>query len=317
MKFEEFDLYKKIVESGNEAMFEKYPEALKVKAWMEESGRIDEGILSGVWSWIKKNFSIKARKIHSLAEEYAKELLEEGRAEFAKTKEPKDLLAKYRAGNYNRLSRDIEERMDVIAADDEDYRELVRTLVNKKNLEIKKSLIRELKGKYDPSDYKKYGFSKYERELDAEILKADVEYNKKLEALTNTKKSQYEKILRYITQKFGSLKLGDNIKNEMGLDTLTKQKDFISIVSVYVNELSDMHSSIDFNEKTVYDTIEEIYDVFDDIIKDHGDKHNHHRIAKIFLRNVEKHLKSDKPQKFDVLSKKLKDDVVEGLEEKD
>ena len=135
MKIDEFQKYRRIVESEKSTHFFKDENLSRVHKWLDESGRLDEGILSGIWSWLKRNFSVTARRIHSLADDYEKELGEELRAEWKKTKDPKDLASKFRAGTYNRASRDIAERMEILAEDDQDYRELVRTISNKKTMD--------------------------------------------------------------------------------------------------------------------------------------------------------------------------------------
>jgi len=144
MNIDEFNKYKRIVESSSPEMLDGNEEAMKVYTWMEESGRIDEGFFGAIWSWLKRNFSPRARRIYKLADEFGRELKKEMEAEFGRKADSKDMAAQMRSSWAGRISGDIQEKMEIEAGDDDDYRELVRLLVNKKTLEGKKEMLKYL-----------------------------------------------------------------------------------------------------------------------------------------------------------------------------
>ena len=236
MKIDEFKKYKQIAESNNSEMLMSYPEAERVYNWMQETGRIDEGFFGAIWSWLKKNFSITARKLMNLADEYEKQALEEGKAEWDRTENKGDLVARYRAGSYAKLSGDIQQRMDIVAGDDEDYRELARTLINKKNMEVKKKLLSDLEGKIDPE---------YKDELDEAIgdiekkLKSiNAEFEKQVRNLASDKKVLLEKVKSRLRGKLSGGKF-----RSLGLNTEEKRTRFVQMIFGYVNFLSEKPGS--------------------------------------------------------------------------
>ena len=143
MKLDEFIRYKQEIETSNVSeSLDK--DALKVYSWMEETGRIDEGILGSVWTWLKRNFSPTSRKLHNLADEFGVEIKKEMQAEFDKREDSKNLAAQMRASWAGKISGDIRDRMDIIASDDDDYRKLVTYLINKKTYAAKREMLKYL-----------------------------------------------------------------------------------------------------------------------------------------------------------------------------
>jgi hypothetical protein len=135
MKIEEFAKYKKLIDSGETLDDDRF---YQVYEWMENSGRIDEGLWRSVVSWFKRNLSPKSRRLYKLANEYENELKSEIQAEWSSITDRKDFYARVKKLSGMRMSRDLEHRMDILAEDDPDYRELVRILVNKKRLAAKR-----------------------------------------------------------------------------------------------------------------------------------------------------------------------------------
>jgi len=144
MNIDEFNKYKRIVESSSPEMLDGNEKAMKVYAWMEESGRIDEGFFGAIWSWLKRNFSPRARRIYRLADDFGIELKKEMEAEFGRKADSKDMAAQMRSSWAGRISGDIQEKMEIEAGEDDDYRELVRLLINKKTLEGKREMLKYL-----------------------------------------------------------------------------------------------------------------------------------------------------------------------------
>ena len=306
MNIEEFQKLKKLAENNSHEI-DDLPEALAVRNWLIDSERIDEGILGSMWAWMKRNLSLRSRKIHNLADEYADELLEEGRAEYAKNKSVKDLAAKYRAGTYNRLSRDIENRMEIIAGEDEDYRELVKVLVNKKNLEVKKKLIKELIGKADPDEAK--DLHKYAGELDKEYEQAESNYIKKINKLTSEDMNKFRKIERYVASHFQHDPSRSKLKF-IGYDHADEQSELIKIVSVYTKTIVEKTNDGEFNDKNVYRNIVKFLDTYEEMVK-HADNNDISRktsdpiIGKILM----KHFKHENPQRIDDLISNAKKEI--------
>jgi len=144
MNIDEFNKYKRIVESSTFEMLDGNEEAMRVYNWMEESGRIDEGFFGAIWSWLKRNFSPRARRIYRLADDFGIELKKEMEAEFGRKADSKDMAAQMRSSWAGRISGDIQEKMQIEAGEDDDYRELVRLLINKKTLEGKREMLKYL-----------------------------------------------------------------------------------------------------------------------------------------------------------------------------
>lgn len=144
MNFEEFQKYRFLAE--NLEPNQLTGEALQVRNWMEESGRIDEGFWGAVWGWLKTHFSPKANKITKLGNEFADELEKEIRAEYV---DSKSLTATMRRNYGGGLSSEIREKMLIAAGDDEDYRKLVELIITEKTYGAKKNVLEELSAK-DP-----------------------------------------------------------------------------------------------------------------------------------------------------------------------
>ena len=144
MNIDEFSKYKRIVESSSFNVLDANEETMKVYNWMEESGRIDEGFFGAIWSWLKRNFSPRARRIYRLADDFGRELKKEMEAEFGRKADSKDMAAQMRSSWAGRISGDIQEKMQIEAGEDDDYRELVRLLINKKTLEGKREMLKYL-----------------------------------------------------------------------------------------------------------------------------------------------------------------------------
>jgi hypothetical protein len=242
MKIEEFKKYRKIAESLNEETLEKFPEAKKIREWLEHTDRIDEGLFGSIWGWLKKHFSITARKLINLANEYEKELMAETIAEWKKHSDKDDLASKFRAGSYARLSRDIEEKMEIVAKDDPEYRELVRALINEKNLLVKRAVIRQFTGVLDPSIVRRVN-SENDRDLKNANAKTEDVFNN----LTLEGKKKYKTICDFLAQK-----IVQNNKQyaEIKIVSSDSKQEFIKIIASYVNSLSEKYSDIKFDTKS-------------------------------------------------------------------
>lgn len=239
MKFDEFKKYKLLIESDI-IDFNDDEEIMRVYQWMQETGRIDEGFWGSIWGWLKKTFSITSRRLYKLADQYEQQLMEETRAEFGKAKDNKDIKSKIQAGYYSRMSTDIEERMDIIAGDDEDYRELVRVLINKKKLKVKKAMLSEFKDVFDDENELSTVTNKYDREddkLNAELRNTENKLRQKL--------PDFKSLADTLNQDIQ----GDPYLNKI-LDRDQRAK-FISSVISYVNQLSEKDSKTEVNSKTL------------------------------------------------------------------
>jgi hypothetical protein len=294
MKLEDFKTYQSEIKLSGKILTENV-ESKKVYEWMEETDRLNEGLLGSIWKWLKRNFSVTSRKLHSLADEYGKELTEELRADYLKTKNPKDLGAKFRAGSYNRLSRDIEERMDIVAGDDEDYRLLAKTLVNKKNLEVKKALLVELAGKFDPED-----LDSLEKETGEKLRTATSEYEKSLKPLTGEKKETFEKILKFMERKMAEERA---LYTAALIRTADERNDFIKLLFQYIDALSEKNKDVALDTKTMLKMAREYLKMVKEISrKIASDKISEEDAVKIVKNILNKFLKETKPQQLSNLT---------------
>jgi hypothetical protein len=290
MKLEDFKTYQSEIKMSGKILTEN-EESKKIYEWMEETDRLNEGLLGSIWKWLKRNFSVTSRKLHSLADEYGRELTEELRADYLKTKNPKDLGAKFRAGSYNRLSRDIEERMDIVAGDDEDYRLLAKTLVNKKNLEVKKALLVELAGKFDPDD-----LDSLEKETGEKLRTATSEYEKSLKPLTGEKKETFEKILKFMERKMAEERA---LYTAALIRTADERNDFIKLLFQYIDALSEKNKDIALDTKTMLKMSREYLKMVKEISrKIASDKISEEDAVKIVKNILNKFLKETKPQQL-------------------
>ena len=291
MKIDEFQKYRRIVESEKSTHFFKDENLSRVHKWLDESGRLDEGILSGIWSWLKRNFSVTARRIHSLADDYEKELGEELRAEWKKTKDPKDLASKFRAGTYNRASRDIAERMEILAEDDQDYRELVRTLINKKDLKVKREILNELSGMIDPEEFKD-NLGDIDNDIRKKYRKAEDEYEKASRSLLNSNKDTIKEIEKYLIEKLRNEKTEfETIDIKTDVDRL----EFIKLMYVYVNALSEKITDVEFTPKSIYAIAKEYRNfVKEAAVKLKNKGYDESAAIKMVKKHIDQHLKSIK-----------------------
>lgn len=241
MKLQEFIEYKRIILYSEET--ELNEQAIEVLDWLDEHDRLDEGMFGNIWKWIKKNFSPTARKIYSLADEYENELLAELRAEWSKLAS-KDLASKYRSGSYMRLSRDYENQMDDVAGDDPTYKELARTLINKKNIKVKKVLLSELRGKLDPEDVTDIKNNLESDEKD--VLIKEAKLRKKLNTISPLK---IKNITPFLNQNMNS-----QVFRKLSLTNTEKDK-LITSVILYVDQLSKYDKNIKLDQKTCLENL--------------------------------------------------------------
>lgn len=250
MKFEEFKKYKKIAESQDTKILESFPDAVKVYAWMEETGRIDEGFWIAIWNWLKRNLSPTARKLHNLANEYETELAAEIQAEYGKLKNSKDLDAKFRRSFAGRIADDIEDKMTLIAEDDEVYRELVRTLINKKKLKVKKAMLKEFTGRMDPDDVEELN-----SEIDNDTKKNNEEYEKALKGTMSENPVVFKEATEVLRKKI----TGVSTYVALGYDNSAKVQRIVGIILTYQNGLSKQGKG-DFTTKAIEKTLKNFLD---------------------------------------------------------
>lgn len=226
MKFEEFKKHKKIAESIDSSDLQKFPEISSVYTWLEQNDRIDEGLWQNIWNWLKKNLSPTGRKLYKLADEFERELEAELRAEYGKIKDSKDLASKMRASYAGRVSGDIEERMSIVAGDDDVYRELSRELVNERTLRAKKRVLGNFSSILDDSDRRKLT-----DEWDDELEKTD----KKIRKLFSSDRDVYEKLSNELNRLIEANKslFADIIR------TLSQKEYMMKAVIAYTKYLAD------------------------------------------------------------------------------
>lgn len=303
MEIEKFIEYKKLIESDGLIVND---EAAKIYAWMEETGRIDEGFLGKIWKWLKRNFSPTAYKLYKLADEYEQELLEELRAEWSNIKD-KTLQAKFRRGAWIKLSNDIEERMEVIAKDDPDYRELVRILINKKRLKVKRQLLNELGNQLDP-EFKE----QQSREIDDDLAKLTKEEKDQLkkQALKNISPKEYEKL---------TINLKNSIKNNLKFRKFfefDEISDFVSMIVLYMINASENNSNIKLNDESAIKISKKYLDIFEQIFKRiKSDKISNEDIIKIIKRILQRLLRLRPIISFDEIKTKAEKLIQQKIDE--
>ena len=316
MNFSEFKKYKHIVESRSS--LQSFPEAEKIHRWMEETGRLDEksGFWGSIWGWIKKNFSSKGISLHKLADEYEKELIEETRAEYDTLAAP-TIASKIRKSSYSKLSRDIEERMNIVAEDDEDYRELARELVNQKDIKVKKMMLNLYASKLDPSEVSSIRsyFDKEEEAAKGKVDKLTSKLSKPIQELIKDNadflkrkigenKAFYAQIL--ITSGDQSLELGKNL-------------------AIYLTKLSSSDKRIKLDNKTILsysrEFVESVLEISKKLVSKHISKEDAIKAVKSAVYEVileEKPVSFDKVKNlaFSIAKKSLeKDDVDDDVKD--
>jgi len=306
MKLDEFKKYRKIAESAN---LQEYPEAERIYKWMEESGRIDEGFWGAIWSWLKRNFSVTARRLHKLANEYEKELTAESRAEYGAMKDSKDLAVKFRKSWAGRVSDEIRDKMDIIASDDSDYRELVRTLINKKNLEVKTAMIKEFSGQMDEED-----IDNVKSWLSKETSDAENAYSNAVRKLSKTKEGSFKTVSLALNKKINAKR---KTYSDIGIKTTKEIEDFISMIIYYVNALSEKNDKIELNEKTANIIMNNYLNVVIELSK----KVETSEISKedaidAVRHSLDKALKSNKPEEIDKLKSQVLKEASDSLSQK-
>ena len=307
MKFEEFKKYKKIAESKDPQLLGNFPDAAKIYQWMEDNDRIDEGFWGAVWSWLKRNFSITARRLHSLADEYEQELTAEIQAEYGKLKDAKDLNSKFRRSFAGRIAEDIEDKMELIAADDDDYRELVRTLINKKKLKVKKKMLQEFSGRMDPEDV-----GEIDGEIDGDLRNADSAYERAIKKISRDKQEIFREASKELSTKISSEK---SKYNEIGYDTTEKVQKLVQLIIYYQNALSEQGKE-DLTTKSIQKTLANFYKFVIEGAKklERGSIKKDEAVAAI-IKATEYYLKSEKPQPLEKLGAavfKMAEDDVKG-----
>ena len=235
MKLDDFTKYKKLAESADPNVLP--PEALRIYQWMEEKGRIDEGLWSSIWRWLKKNFSPTAVKLNKLADEYEKELQSEMEAEFAKHEDKKDIASKLRSSYTWKMSPDIENRMETIAKDDEVYRDLVRILLNKKRLAVKRKMFSAYANVMSPDDKSKLGIDLDNAE--SKVKKDENDWFKNQDRITIDKLQKATKEL--------SSKIGSNLSKFSFLFDNEKEKSIFvqGVISHLRNQFDNKKAELD------------------------------------------------------------------------
>ena len=299
MKIDDFIKYRKLIESDG---FIDNEEASKIYTWMEETGRIDEGLWGTIWSWLKRNLSVTARRLHALANDYEKELTEEIKAEYNATVN-KDLAAKFRKTSGMRLSRDYEDRMDLIAGDDPDYRELVRILINKKNVAVKRAMITEFAGKMDPDDVD---------DIKKELTIEDKKLTKKEEENYNRRFKDKDVELRPLIEELrNKVKRDSSFFSKANISTTEQITRFIQCITLYVYTLSQKDSKIVLDNKTV----ESIARKYVELVTNLAKKLSNSSVDEDDLKDeaksmLNKMLKSDKPVSFERIEQDVKKDLT-------
>jgi len=298
MKFEEFKKYKTLIESQDTEILQQFPEAEKVYNWMEETGRIDEGFWSAIWGWLKRNLSPTGRKLHNLANEYEKELTEEYRAEYGKIRY-KDLDSRFRSSFAGRMSEDIEDKMTLIAGDDEDYRTLVRALINKKKLKVKKSILQEIAGRVDPDETDPDGYiRRLGDEFDSDYSKADAEYKKALSKTMTESPDTFKKMTEMMRKKV----TGSKAWVEMGYSSSSKVQAIVQKLIIYQNNLSKL-GTVDFTVKAMETTLKNFVKFIEEGARKIKTSSISMEEAKaLFAEAVESFLVKDKPVVFEKIS---------------
>ena len=300
MKIQDFIDYKIIIESNGVITND---EANKIYSWMEKTGRIDESLWGSIWSWLKRNFSVKSKKLHGLADEYEKELTEEMRAEYGAMKDSKDLASKFRRGSYMKLSRDIEERMDLIAGDDEDYKELARILINKKNLSVRRAMLKEFSGKIDPEDQQQEqtDINKYQNDVDKK-------YNDIINKKFKDQGINFKPIVDFLKKKIDQ---NGFFYKQVGIVSREDKEEFIKLIINYVHSLSEKIKEMEFSNKTVYEISKKYVELVKELsnkIKDNDTSFE--KSSQIIKKALNRLMKDEKPLPFE----RLKSDVLKEIE---
>jgi hypothetical protein len=297
MKIEDFKRYRMIIESEGSIPNE---DAAKVEAWLRNTGRLDEGVWSSIWSWLKRHFSPTARKLYALADQYEAEYTAELRAEWTKTK---DLASKVRAGSYAKLSRDIEDRMDIIAKDDEDYRMLVKVLINKANLKVKKAMLVEFTGKIDDDDL----ISSETTKLSREEKEAERKEKEIIDKVSKAKAVKWEPIIDFMRKKIDENR---SFYAQIDITTTEEKTEFIKTLCFYVDKLAEKTSSIKFDEKTVYNMSKKYVELVNELYRKLEDRLSKPKAIKKIKSVLKSLMLQEKPIAFE----RLKSDVLSTIE---
>jgi hypothetical protein len=140
MKFNEFKIARKIILEHKESDIE---ESIYEFIAYKYENELNEGILSSVVSWFKRNFSPTAVKLKSLASEYYKWLTNEFTATYKGGDDETSLERFYKT---EKVSDDIEDKILKTAGDDESYRKLAEELILEYKIRAKKDFSTNILG---------------------------------------------------------------------------------------------------------------------------------------------------------------------------
>lgn len=298
MKIEEFKKYKRLIESNSTLNTD---ESKKVYEWMEETGRIDEGLFSGIWSWLKRNFSPTSIELHKLANEFEKEIKKEMEAEFSRKGNYHDKAAQMRASWAGRISGDIEKKMYLIADEDPDYRELVDYLINKKTYSAKKQMLKYL----DTAD-----ITKFKTRLNS-LDRENERKGKKIElALTKNERNNLMKISDDLVQ--DAKRYNSMIKN---VGTTSSMKEFIKAVVLY-SYVQCKYSNEKFDIDVAKQTLEDVISIIEKIAKKLSTSSTAEKVLTSTFHNAYKVMQYNKEDKLSMeeLYDEILDDTKKDIE---
>jgi hypothetical protein len=142
MRFNEFQRARKLVkENANaESLLESSIYSFLVE---KEEEVLNEGIISAIVGWFKRNFSPRAMKLKALAQDYYKWMLNEFTATYKGSEDETELERFYKT---EKVSDDIEDKMLKVAEDDDEYRKLAEALILEYKIRAKKDFASQVLG---------------------------------------------------------------------------------------------------------------------------------------------------------------------------
>jgi hypothetical protein len=170
-------------ESLNKEEAEELYEFFTEKYFFAES--LNEGIFTSMVNWFKRNFSPKASKIRSLGNDYKSWLLAEYNSSYKGDDE--NSLDKFLKSE--KISSDIEEKINATAGDDDTYQMLAKNVILENKIKAKKEFSTKILG----SD------SKLTREYASAADKASSDVENVLEDLSSEDTKTFKERLKELT----------------------------------------------------------------------------------------------------------------------
>ena len=198
--------------------------------------------------------------------------------------------------------------MYLIAGDDDDYRELVKTLINKRKLKVKKKLLKEFSSEMDPDDVKDIG-----NDIDKDMTSANKNYDSVINRLSEDKQKTFKEATNKLNSKISSEK---SKYQRLGFTSRESVENLVKTVIYYQNALSEAGKA-EFTTKEIEKTLNNFYNfVLEGSKKLESSKIKIDEAIKAVVKATLNFMNQDKPQPFEKMGSQVFKSAKDDLEEK-